>query len=241
MVGMPPSITCCVTSAITTRAPWEAKSRAIARPMPDAAPVTIQIWSTSLRPVMTVLPMRAGATAGNQPALPQGCSEAGRRVASQAIDRHRRAIIGRVIIDVSGLAVVCKTPFEARADLLQAGTEIRDRPHEPGRQIVDPMATGAGIQQFDHSGGGIPCIEPVAQVRARQDRRDPRSGSLHDLIRCTRRVPRGGCIFPSAETGAETANPQAEPIEIGKPQCDRLAGLFGDSIELVWTARSILR
>src|SRR5258708_9721084 len=189
MVGMPPSITCCVTSAITTRAPWEAKSRAIARPMPDAAPVTIQIWSKSLRRVMTVPPTPGRATAGNQPALPQGCSEAGRRVASQAIDRHRRAIIGRVIIDVSGLAVVCKTPFEARADLLQAGTEIRDRPHEPGRQIVDPMATGAGIQQFDHSGGGISPIKPIAQGRARQGPRDPRSGRLDDLIRWSPRIP----------------------------------------------------
>src|SRR5258708_24522045 len=69
-------------------------------------------------------------------------------------------------------------------------------------------------------------------MRARQDRRYARSGGLHDLIRCTRRIPRGGCIFPSAEAGAETANRKVEPMQIGEPQRDRFAGLFGDAIEL---------
>src|SRR3981189_3397101 len=78
-------------------------------------------------------------------------------------------------------------------------------------------------------------------MRARQDRRYARSGGLHDLIRCTRRIPRGGCIFPSAETGAKTANRKVEPMQIGEPQRDRLAGLFGDAIELFGTQGRILR
>src|SRR5260370_41559735 len=78
-------------------------------------------------------------------------------------------------------------------------------------------------------------------MRARQDRLYARSGGLHDLIRCTRRIPRAGCIFPSAETGAETANRKVEPMQIGEPQRDRLAGLFGDAIELFGTQGRIFR
>src|SRR5216683_5151885 len=78
-------------------------------------------------------------------------------------------------------------------------------------------------------------------MRARQDRWYARSGGLHDLIRCTRRISRAGCIFPSAETGAETANREVEPMQIGEPQRDRLAGLFGDAVELFGTQRRIFR
>src|SRR5260370_34698906 len=78
-------------------------------------------------------------------------------------------------------------------------------------------------------------------MRARQDRLYARSGGLHDLVRCARRIPRAGCIFPSAETGAETANRKVEPMQIGEPQRDRLAGLFGDAVELFGTQRRIFR
>src|SRR5216684_2855524 len=78
-------------------------------------------------------------------------------------------------------------------------------------------------------------------MRARQDRRYARSGGLHDLIRCTRRIPRGGCIFPSAEACAETANRKVEAMQIGEPERDRLARLFGDAIELFGTQWRIFR
>src|ERR1700682_1201429 len=64
------------------------------------------------------------------------------RVASQTFDSHGRAIRGRVIIHVGLLAGLGETPFEARADLLQPGAEIRDRPHETGRPVVETTATG---------------------------------------------------------------------------------------------------
>jgi hypothetical protein len=78
-------------------------------------------------------------------------------------------------------------------------------------------------------------------MRARQDRRQARSGGLHDLIRCTRRIPRAGGIFPSAETGAETADRKIEPVQIGEPRRHRLAGLFGDPVKLFGTQRRIFR
>src|SRR5258708_2800 len=69
-------------------------------------------------------------------------------------------------------------------------------------------------------------------MRARQDRRYARSGGLPDLIRCPRVTPRGGCISPPAKAGAGPANRKVEPMQIGEPQRDRFAGLFGDAIEL---------
>src|SRR3984893_1590403 len=72
------------------------------------------------------------------------------RVAAQPFNRHGRAVIGRVIIDVGRLTLLGDMPFEAGADLLQPVAEIRDRPRETGRQIVDLMATAGGIQQLEY-------------------------------------------------------------------------------------------
>src|SRR5688500_7098822 len=120
-------MTAVVTSATTTVAPCAASVRAMARPMPDAAPVTMQTW-----PAMRVdaideeadsdMGRRSGmrgargsamALAPGQEVLRRGGEVEARREAgvdAQARDVHRRAVVGRVVVDVGRLAFVRQAP-----------------------------------------------------------------------------------------------------------------------------------
>src|SRR5579872_2014008 len=222
-------------STSATKAPSRAKATALARPMPEPAPVTTAI--SSFRRMSQLLPMAHPPRVQVEGGIRAVKARPPAELLCHARDRERRTIGIGVQINVWIFAGAGKSADETRIEIGQMLSPLQRRPLATRRDIVEAMLRFCGLDQHGHSIGNVRRVDPVADSRTSKHRLFFPMQCVDDLHLRAQRIAHAGSAFPRPEHAAQPHTDEIRLPERGQTRCYPLRRVLGDGVKrdrLAW-------